>query len=119
MLGTGGVSSSSRMERPALRVIQDQLPEGVRDLAISVTTSEREGMKQVEKAIGLMPWGSQHDRHEPSRSEDYSRLESKILRTRIVSLKSMDDLQDCDPTPFADTCSTELPFEAAKRVIRG
>jgi hypothetical protein len=38
----------------ALRVIRDQLPEGVRDLTISVTTSEREGLKQVEKAIGLM-----------------------------------------------------------------
>jgi hypothetical protein len=38
----------------ALSVIRDQLPEGVRDLTISVTTSEREGLKQVEKAIGLM-----------------------------------------------------------------
>ena len=34
--------------------MRDQLPEGVRDLTISVTTSEREGLKQVEKAIGVM-----------------------------------------------------------------
>ena len=54
MLATGRRVLVVSHGETALRVIQDQLPEGVRDLAISVTTSEREGMKQVEKAIGLM-----------------------------------------------------------------
>lgn len=39
---------------PALRVVREHLPEGIRDLAISVTTSEREGAKQIEKAVQLM-----------------------------------------------------------------
>src|SRR6202011_4730226 len=54
MLATGRRVLVVSHGETALRVIRDQLPEGVRDLTISVTTSEREGMKQVEKAIGLM-----------------------------------------------------------------
>jgi very-short-patch-repair endonuclease len=38
----------------ALSVIRDQLPQQIRDLAISVTTSERDGERQVEKAVSLM-----------------------------------------------------------------
>ena len=54
MLATGRRVLVVSHGETALRVIHEQLPEGVRDLAISVTTSEREGLKQVEKAIGLM-----------------------------------------------------------------
>jgi hypothetical protein len=54
MLATGRRVLVVSHGETALRVIQEQLPEGVRDLAISVTTSEREGLKQVEKAVGLM-----------------------------------------------------------------
>jgi hypothetical protein len=39
---------------PALAVLRQQLPEEVRDLAISITTSEREGFKQVETAVRLL-----------------------------------------------------------------
>lgn len=39
---------------PALAVLRDQLPEQVRDLAISITSTEREGLKQVETAARLM-----------------------------------------------------------------
>ncbi|MBS0533260.1 MAG: AAA family ATPase [Proteobacteria bacterium] len=39
---------------PALSVLREKLPEGVRDLAISITTSEREGLKQVEGAVRLL-----------------------------------------------------------------
>ena len=54
MLATGRRVLVVSHGETALRVIRDQLPEGVRDLTISITTSEREGLKQVEKAIGLM-----------------------------------------------------------------
>jgi len=43
MLATGRRVLVVSHGETALRVIQDQLPEGVRDLAISVTTSERKG----------------------------------------------------------------------------
>ena len=39
---------------PALAVLRQQLPEEVRDLAISITTSEREGFKQLETAVRLL-----------------------------------------------------------------
>ncbi len=54
MLATGRRVLVVSHGETALRVIHEQLPDGVRDLAISITTSEREGLKQVEKAVGLM-----------------------------------------------------------------
>lgn len=39
------------MKDPALAVLQEQLPAEIRPLAISLLTSEREGMKQFEHAI--------------------------------------------------------------------
>ena len=39
---------------PALAVLRQQLPEEIRDLAISITTSEREGFKQLEAAVRLL-----------------------------------------------------------------
>src|SRR5262249_10889046 len=39
---------------PALAVLRGQLPEEVRTLAISITTTEREGFKQLEMAIRLL-----------------------------------------------------------------
>ncbi len=39
---------------PALAVLRQQLPEEIRELAISITTSEREGFKQVETAVRLL-----------------------------------------------------------------
>lgn len=39
------------MKDPALAVLQDQLPQEIRPLAISLLTSEQEGMKQFECAI--------------------------------------------------------------------
>lgn len=39
---------------PALSVLRDQLPSEVRDLAISITTSEKEGFKQLEGAVRLL-----------------------------------------------------------------
>ncbi len=39
------------MKEPALGVLQEQLPEEIRPLAISLLTSEQEGMKQFEHAI--------------------------------------------------------------------
>ena len=41
----------SSMKDPALAVLQEQLPEEIRPLAISLLTSEQDGMKQFEHAI--------------------------------------------------------------------
>ncbi|KJC45292.1 hypothetical protein UP06_14790 [Bradyrhizobium sp. LTSP857] len=119
MLATGRRVLVVSHGETALRVIQDQLPEGVRDLAISVTTSEREGMKQVEKAIGLMLGVVNTIDMNRSRQVKIIRdLESKIVADRNhlaeidVRLAKI-ATQHLSPIPG----STELPFEAAKRVI--
>jgi very-short-patch-repair endonuclease len=39
---------------PALAVLRAQMPESVRDLAISITATEREGFKQLETAVRLL-----------------------------------------------------------------
>lgn len=39
---------------PALAVLRAQLPSGVRDLAISVTATEREGFRQLETAVRFL-----------------------------------------------------------------
>jgi very-short-patch-repair endonuclease len=119
MLATGRRVLVVSHGETALRVIQDQLPEGVRDLAISVTTSEREGMKQVEKAVGLMLGVVNTIDMNRSRQVKIIRdLEAKILadRNRLgeidVRLAKI-ATQHLSPIPG----STQLPFEAAKRVI--
>lgn len=38
----------------ALTVLRDHIPESIRDLTISLLTSEREGLKQLEKAVGIL-----------------------------------------------------------------
>ena len=42
---------ATSMKDPALAVLQEQLPEEIRPLAIALLTSEQEGMKQFEHAI--------------------------------------------------------------------
>nr|WP_249163478.1 AAA domain-containing protein [Bradyrhizobium diazoefficiens] len=119
MLATGRRVLVVSHGETALRVIQDQLPEGVRDLAISVTTSEREGMKQVEKAIGLMLGVVNTIDMNRSRQVKIIRdLEAKIVAdrnhlTEIDVRLTKIATQHLSPIPG----SAELPFEAAKRVI--
>ena len=50
-LATGRRVLVTSMKDPALAVLQDQLPPEIRPLAISLLTSEQDGMKQFEHAI--------------------------------------------------------------------
>jgi hypothetical protein len=38
----------------ALAVLREHIPEGIRDLAISLLTSERQGLKQLEATVNLL-----------------------------------------------------------------
>ena len=65
------------MKDPALGVLQKQLPEEIQPLAISLLTSEREGMKQFEYAINKIASEVQGlDRHSTAR--EISNLEESI-----------------------------------------
>jgi hypothetical protein len=54
MLATGKRILVISHGETALSVVREQLPPSLRDLAISVTTSDRDGERQVEKAASLM-----------------------------------------------------------------
>jgi len=119
MLATGRRVLVVSHGETALTVIRDQLPEGVRDLAISVTTSEREGLKQVEKAIGLMLSvvnlvGTDH-----ARQYNLIRgLEANIIKHRKRLTEIDAQLADIATTHLSNVPGgSEKPYEVAKRVI--
>jgi very-short-patch-repair endonuclease len=53
-LATGRRVLVTSKSEGALAVLRDQIPAGIRDLAISLLTSEREGLKQLETTVNLL-----------------------------------------------------------------
>ena len=119
MLATGRRVLVVSHGETALRVIRDQLPDGVRDLTISVATSDREGLKQVEKAIGLMLEIVNTVGGNPQRQHALiMTLQADIVRYR----KKLGDI-DAKIAAIATTHlshipgASETPYEAAQRVM--
>ena len=119
MLATGRRVLVVSHGETALRIIRDQLPEGVRDLSISVATSEREGLKQVEKAIGLMLNIVNTIGANPQRQH------TLIMRLQADIVAYRKRLADIDAKIAAIAAihlshipgATETPYEAAQRVM--
>ena len=119
MLATGRRVLVVSHGETALKVIRDQLPEGVRDLTISVAGSDREGLKQVERAINLMLGivnliDSNHQRQRNLIRE----LEANIVKSR----KRLAEIDERTATIAARHLSrvpggTETPYQIAKRVV--
>lgn len=65
----------------ALAVLRNQLPSEIRDLAISITTSERDGLKQVENAARMMQTIVQ-DLKETDQKKLIQDIESSIIHLR-------------------------------------
>jgi very-short-patch-repair endonuclease len=53
-LATGRKVLVTSKGEAALGVLREHIPEGIRDLTISLLTSEREGLKQLERAVGIL-----------------------------------------------------------------
>src|SRR5262249_14408720 len=53
-LATGRRVLVTSKSEGALTVLRDQIPEGIRDLAISLLTSERQGLKQLEATVNIL-----------------------------------------------------------------
>ena len=53
-LATGHRVLVTSKSEGALTVLRDQIPEGIRDLAVSLLTSERQGLKQLEATVNLL-----------------------------------------------------------------
>jgi very-short-patch-repair endonuclease len=119
MLATGRRVLVVSHGETALRVIQEQLPEGVRDLAISVTTSEREGLKQVEKAVGLMLGiVNAIDMNRGRQVKLIRGLETDIAANR-KRLAEIDDQLAALAAPHLSPVpgSKQTPYEAAKHLV--
>jgi transcription elongation GreA/GreB family factor len=119
MLATGRRVLVVSHGETALSVIREQLPEGVRDLAISVTTSEREGFKQVEKAIELMLGIVNNIDMNRARQVKLIRdLETNIVANR-KRLVEIDEKLTAIATQHLSLVpgSAEQPYEVAKRII--
>ncbi|MGO9768746.1 MAG: AAA domain-containing protein [Roseiarcus sp.] len=119
MLATGRRVLVVSHGETALSVVRDQLPEGVRDLTISVTTSEREGLKQVERAIGLM-LGIVNvvDGNHQRQLNLIRSLESSIIKNRKRLVEIDARLAEIAATHLTNVPGgSETPYEAAKRVI--
>ncbi len=119
MLATGRRVLVVSHGETALRVIRDQLPDGVRDLTISVATSEREGLKQVEKAIDLMLGIVNTVGANPQRQHALiMTLQAEIVRCR-KQLAGIDAKIAAIATTHLSHIpgASETPYEAAQRVI--
>lgn len=66
------------MKDPALTVLQQQLPESIRPLAISLLTSEADGMKQFEFAINKI-------------AAEVNRIDPSVYRREIESIDAQID----------------------------
>jgi AAA domain-containing protein len=118
MLATGRRVLVVSHGETALRVIRDQLPEGVRDLTISITTSEREGLKQVEKAIGLMLGIVNTIGANPQRQRSVMQLQAEIVRGRTL-LAVIDAKLASIATAHLSHIpgAAETPYQAAQRIV--
>jgi very-short-patch-repair endonuclease len=119
MLATGRRVLVVSHGETALRVIRDQLPEGVRDLTISITTSEREGLKQVEKAIGLMLSIVNTIGANPQRQRSViMQLQAEIVRCRKL-LADIDAKIASIATAHLSHMpgAAETPYQAAQRIV--
>jgi len=75
------------MKDPALAVLQEQLPEEIRPLAISLLTSEQEGMKQFEHAIQKIASEVQGlDRSSTARTISYLSESIDALHAKLASI---------------------------------
>lgn len=71
----------------ALSVLQEQIPEELRTLTISLLTNERQGMKQLEAAVELLAgMVSQTSLHELNQEAESNELRVKQLKKEIVQI---------------------------------
>lgn len=107
------------MKDPALVVLQEQLPEDIRPLAISLLTSEAEGMKQFEHAISKIAAEVQSlDRDATER--DIKSLEESIdtLHARLAMIDyEMCEWAERNLRPFELDGESVDPLTAAYQVV--
>jgi very-short-patch-repair endonuclease len=104
-LATGRKVLVTSRGEAALGVLREHIPEGIRDLTISLLTNERDGLKQLERAVGLL--ASTATQMTPST------LERQILsgQQQIVDLKKRLVSVDAEFASFAKKHLGKIPHE--------
>lgn len=121
-LATGRRVLVTSKSEGALAVLRDQIPDGIRELAISLLTSEREGLKQLESTVNIL--ASKIATLDPKPTErDIEESEQRIseLHRRIDGI-------DEEMRAFAEKHLRRigadknkdgiLPIELAERIVR-
>ncbi|MGH7077268.1 MAG: AAA domain-containing protein, partial [Acetobacteraceae bacterium] len=119
-LATGRRVLVTSKSEGALTVLRDQIPEGIRDLAISLLTSEREGLRQLEATVNTL--ASKIAALNPTPTE----REIAESEQRIVELQGRVDRIDDELRAFAEkhlrrigaetNTGGVLPIELAERI---
>ncbi len=107
------------MKDPALAVLKEKLPEEIRPLAISVLTSEQDGMKQFEHAIAKIASEVQRI-NRPSLSQEISQIENRIdnCHAKLVKIDGqIGDWATKNLQRIALDDDTLEPREAAEEVV--
>jgi len=101
----------------ALAVLRDKLPDAVRDLAISITTSEKEGLRQVEGAIRVLQSVVQGIRA-AAQARVIADIEQSIIRMRD-RLKAIDgEIDSIAQSQLSQVDGVGMrPAELAKRLL--
>jgi len=122
-LATGKKVLVTAKSESALTVLRTHIPEGIRDLTIALLTNEREGLKQLERAVNLL--ASTATQMKPEK------LERDIIadQERILELRRKTDEIDVElrrwankhlkPIAARDDKQGILPMDLAKRVMAG
>ena len=103
---------------PALAVLRDQLPQEIRNLAISITSSEREGFRQIETAVRLLQSVVETIRPSEQRRviADTERLITRI-RERLAQIDT--DIAQLATNQLSDVRGlTVRPAELAAAIVR-
>lgn len=82
-LATGRTVLVTSKGEPALAVLREHIPEGIRDLTVSLLTNERDGMKQFEAAIARI-------------SEEVGRLDEAELAKQVIDNEQAIDDAHCE-----------------------
>jgi len=105
----------------ALSVVQDKLPPEIRKLAVSLLTSEAEGMKQFSSAITTLAAGIQSTNRAEAEQEitqfgeDLNRLHGSLARID----RELAEWAARNTDPLQIEGETLTPLEAAEQVIAG
>ena len=121
-LATGRRVLVTSKSEGALAVLRDQIPSGIRDLAISLLTSEREGLKQLEATVNIL--ASKIASLDPKPTErDIAESERRIieLQRRIGKIDGeMRGFAEKHLRRVGADKDTDgiLPIELAERIVR-